>query len=59
MSLGEEVVWLTNAETTATPEEDVEHYRRRGLWTEEEIEENAAPWLADGHRADAPSHRSR
>jgi hypothetical protein len=51
MSLGEEVVWLTNAETTATTEEDVEHYRRRGLWTEEEIEETLHHgWLMDTGR---------
>jgi hypothetical protein len=28
MSLGREVVWLTTQETTATTDEDVEHYRR-------------------------------
>ena len=33
MSLGHEVVWLTTMETTATSEEDVERYRRLGLWT--------------------------
>ena len=33
VSLGHEVVWLTTTETTATSEEDVELYRRLGLWT--------------------------
>ena len=51
MSLGREVVWLTSAETTATTDEDVEHYRRLGLWTEEEVEETRRHgWLLDTGR---------
>ena len=51
MSLGHEVVWLTTAETTATTEEDVEHYRRLSLWTEEEIGETRRHgWLLDTGR---------
>ena len=51
MSLGEEVVWLTTQETTATTDEDVEHHRRLGLWTEEEIEETRRHgWLLDTGR---------
>jgi hypothetical protein len=51
MSLGHEVVWLTSAETTATAEEDVEHYRRSGLRTAEELEETRQHnWLLDTGR---------
>jgi hypothetical protein len=51
MSLGHEVVWLTTAETTATTEDDVEHCRSRGRWTEEEIEETRRHgWLLDTGR---------
>jgi hypothetical protein len=51
MSLGLPVVWLTTAETRATTEEDVEHHRRRCLWTEEEIEETRRHgWLLDTGR---------
>ena len=52
MSLGEEVVWLTSSETTATTaDEDIEHYRRLGLWTEEEIDETwRHGWLLDTGR---------
>jgi hypothetical protein len=51
MSLGHEVVWLTTQETTATTDEDVEHYRRLCLWTEEEIEETRRHgWLLDTGR---------
>ena len=51
MSLGHQVVWLTRAETTATTDEDVEHYRWLGLWTEEEIEETRRHgWLLNTGR---------
>jgi hypothetical protein len=39
MALGLSVVWLTRTETMAATEEDLEHFRRQGIWTEEEIEE--------------------
>jgi hypothetical protein len=48
VSLGLSVVWLTAPETTAATEEDREHYRRKCLWTEEEIEETRQHrWLLD------------
>ena len=51
VSLGHEVVWLTSAETTAATEEDIEHYRRTGHWTEEEIEETRRHgWLLNTGR---------
>jgi hypothetical protein len=41
----------TTQETTATTDEDVEHYRRLGLWTEEEIDETwRHGWLLDTGR---------
>jgi hypothetical protein len=44
-------VWLTTAETTATTEEAVEHYRSRCLSTEEEIEESQRHrWVLDTGR---------
>ena len=52
---GVEVVWLTSAETTATTKEDVEHYRSRGLWTEEEMEETRRHgWLLDTGQNSSP-----
>ena len=51
MSLGHQVVWLTSSETMSTADEDIEHYRRLGLWTEEEIEETwRHGWLLDTGR---------
>jgi hypothetical protein len=48
MSLGLSVISLTTAETTAATEEYLEHYRRKCLWIEEEIEETRQHgWLLD------------